>query len=94
MTLQGERFRVVEAPYKTLLTRRRQFQGGNDAMMTNDFTCLVIGELEQNAKLGPQDTALINKKIDLLAQKVINMTLIVSLFLAKRNKNKKKPQRL
>ena len=73
---QGRKFRVVDPPYSTVLTKRRQFQDGIDAMMTDEFTCLVTGELEQKAKLGPQDTALINRKIDMLAQQVIQADYI------------------
>ena len=61
---------MVDAEYDTIMQKRREFQNGIDMMMTNEFTSLLIGEVEQKAKLGPQDTALINRKIDVLSQEV------------------------
>ena len=60
----------MDAQVGTIMQKRREFQNGIDMMMTNEFTSLLIGELEQKAKLGPQDTALVNRKIDVLFQKV------------------------
>ena len=60
----------MDAQVAIIMQKRREFQNGIDRMMTNEFTSLLIGELEQKAKLGPQDTALVNRKIDVLSQKV------------------------